>query len=91
MIRDSHIRSGGYAVPALPKVPNNRVGQVKEGHYEALYQCAGPRATEFGTTNFWWVKINLGQDTGWISAINIGEGGDDEPIPDVPTQPTVFE
>ena len=46
---------------------------------------------DVGPKNFWWVLIETGQNSvGWVSAVLIDEGGDNESIKDVPIVPTVF-
>ena len=70
--------------------PNNIIGQpLAKGSYPALAQCAGGAVTEGGAVNFWWVKIDTPQGTGWVSAVRVLVGGNNEPIPGVPQVPTV--
>ena len=66
--------------------PNNIIGTVDKGDYDALHQCKGDRVDEGSTTNIWWVKIKAGDKQGWVSAVRISSGGNNEPIPHVPTQ-----
>ena len=66
---------------------DNKIGTVDKGDYEALHQCVGDRVTEGDDTNTWWVKIKAGNRQGWVSAVRITIGGNDEPIRDVPQRP----
>jgi hypothetical protein len=66
--------------------PDNIIGVVNKGDFEALHQCVGDRVTEGNNTNTWWVKIKAGDKQGWVSAIRIGIGGNNEPIKNVPQQ-----
>ena len=70
---------------------DNAVGHVGGGDIvTALVQCAGEKV-DIGPKNFWWVLIETGPDSvGWVSAVLIDEGGDNEPIDEVPIAPTVF-
>jgi hypothetical protein len=36
------------------------------------------------------VKIIAGNDQGWVSAVRIATGGNDQPIPGVEERPTAF-
>ena len=71
--------------------PDNKIGQpLPKGDYTALGQCAGGSVTEGNATNFWWVKISTAQATiGWVSAVRVLEGGNNEPIAGVAQLPTV--
>ena len=69
---------------------DNVIGHVNGGDtVTALVQCAGEKVDE-GPKNFWWVLIETEDGVGWISAILIDEGGDNESIKDVPIAPPVF-
>jgi hypothetical protein len=81
----TNLRRGGST-----RGPNNVIRPINAGHYEALHQCAGQDVTESGHSNHWWVKIVAGGDQGWVSAVRIAGGDDNEPIKDVPQRPTVF-
>jgi hypothetical protein len=65
---------------------------VPKGNYRALAQCAGQMVRdEHGNHNFWWVLVDTPQGTGWVSAVRIAEGGNDEPIDRVTQAATVLE
>ena len=81
----TNLRRGG-----IVSGPNNVIKVIGVGQYEALYQCVGERVTEGNDTNVWWVKIVAGSDHGWVSAVRISVGGDNDPIPGVETRPTAF-
>ncbi len=65
---------------------DNIIAVVNAGTYEALHQCVGDKVTEGNDTNTWWVKIVAGNLQGWVSAVRIQEGGNNEPIPGVQTR-----
>jgi len=46
--------------------------------------------SEGGYSNYWWVKIVAGGDQGWVSAVLITGGNDNQPITGVDPRPTVF-
>jgi len=48
-----------------------------------------PRA-EGGYSDYWWVKIVAGADQGWVSAVLITGGNNNQPITGVDPRPTVF-
>jgi hypothetical protein len=81
----TNLRRGG-----VTRDPNNVIKVIGDGRYEALYQCPGQDVTEGDYVNFWWVKIIAGNDQGWVSAVRITTGGNNEPIPGVAARPTVF-
>ena len=81
----TNLRSGGST-----QGPNNVIAVINAGTYEALYQCAGGNVTEGSNVNFWWVKIVAGSQQGWVSAVRIATGGNNEPIPGVEQRRTVF-
>lgn len=83
--RDTNLRLGGST-----RGPNNIVTVIQPGLYTAFEQCAGEEVTEGDDSNFWWVKIDTGTEQGWVSAVRIKEGGNDQPIPGVREMPTVF-
>ena len=57
----------------------------KRNKYTALQQCKGAYYEEGNQSNVWWVEIDLGNGVGgWVHAVRISEGGDDQPIPGVP-------
>jgi ParB family chromosome partitioning protein len=73
----------------LPIAVQRRVaaGVLSAGHARALLSLdAGPEAQEGDDRNFWWVLIRVAQEAGWVSAICISTGGNDLPIPEVPTR-----
>jgi hypothetical protein len=66
---------------------DNVIAVTHADKYEALHQCRGAFHQEGDQSNVWWVKIALGDGVeGWVHAVRITEGGDDQPIPDVPEQ-----
>lgn len=70
--------------------PDNLIAKLPPGDYKPLHQCTGQDVSEGGDKNFWWVKIQTtNHGAGWVSAINISIGGDNEPIPGVEQRPTV--
>ena len=60
--------------------------------FEALHQSEGdyvkePTGHGGYYTNTWWVKIKVTEYIeGWVSAVRIHEGGNDESVPDVQEQ-----
>lgn len=84
----THLRRGGSS-----KGPDNLVipELLPAGEYEALVQCAGQDVTDPAIGhNYWWVQIATPWGTGWVTAVHIATGGDDEPIPGVDTGSTRF-
>lgn len=89
---ETNLRRGGSI-----QGPDNVIDVLKEpDRYVALEQCAGGAVVEGPDRNFWWVRIEVPREngdvvTGWVSAVRIQGGRNDEPIRDVPPSPTVFE
>jgi hypothetical protein len=88
---DTNLRRGGSI-----HGPNNIITVLHEpATYVALEQCAGGEVTEGTNKNDWWVRIEVPLDdtviSGWVSAVRIQGGGNDQPIKDVPQSPTRFE
>ena len=73
--------------------PDNAIGSIPAGNYTAIAQAAGQRVwdDQHRNTNFWWVLIDTPRGRGWVSAVRITEGGNDEVIRGVETIATVFE
>ena len=81
----TNLRRGGST-----RGPDNVISVINAGNFEALYQCAGQDVTEGSNFNFWWVKIVVGSQQGWVSAVRIATGGNNDPIPGVEQRPTQF-
>jgi len=83
----TNLRTGGST-----RGPNNVIKVLHDPReYEALEQCAGQDVSEGADFNFWWVRIRVSDDvTGWVSAVRIQGGGNDEPIDGVPQRSTRF-
>jgi hypothetical protein len=76
----------GVSTKGIP----NLVATLPAGNYPAYEQCAGEEVVlDNGARNFWWVRIAALGFTGWVSAVAVLEGGNDQPIPNVPQVPTV--
>ena len=73
--------------------PDNAIGSIPVGNYTAIAQAAGQQVwdNQHRNTNFWWVLIDTPRGPGWVSAVRITEGGNDEVIRGVETIATVFE
>lgn len=71
--------------------PGNIIGApLPAASYTALGQCAGGSVQEGNAVNFWWVKISTStHGDGWVSAVRVLEGGNNEPIAGVTELPTV--
>lgn len=69
----------------------NVIGTLRAGDYTALVQCAGQDVTEGADSNYWWVLLDTYLGRGWVSAVRILEGGNDEPIKNVTTAVTVYD
>ena len=82
---NAHLRRGVSHVNPV----DNVIAILPEGPYAAEVQCTGESVTEAGATNNWWVRITANGQTGWISAVTVLEGGDNEPIPGVENVATV--
>lgn len=72
--------------------PSNAGSTIGGGvSYTAFLQCPGEQFTdEHKNTNFWWVLLDTPHGPGWVSAVLIAEGGDNEPIRNVKQAPCVF-
>ncbi len=82
---NTHLRRG-VSAQGVPNV----VATLPAGEYRALEQCTGELVTlADGAHNMWWVRITTGGLVGWVSAVAVLEGGNDEPIAGVPQVPTV--
>lgn len=76
----------GVATRGVPNV----LTTLPAGNYVAYQQCAGEEVVlPDGAHNYWWVQIAAGNYTGWVSAVAVLEGGNDEAIPNVPEVPTI--
>lgn len=65
--------------------------QIPGGPVSARGQCGGEDFDIGSQFNFRWVYVTgPGHAAGWVSAVQIREGGNDDPIPGVPSFPTVF-
>ncbi|RTL66150.1 MAG: hypothetical protein EKK42_18555 [Pseudonocardiaceae bacterium] len=82
----TNVRRGGSTKGS----PDNILGAIDAGDYNAIGQCAGEQITEGENTNFWWVLLDTPVGQGWVSAVRINLGGNDQPIPGVPSGPTHF-
>jgi hypothetical protein len=86
----TNLRRGG----STKGEPDNLIGSIPAGKYTAIAQAAGQRVWDDDdrNTNFWWVLlIDTPRGTGWVSAVRVAEGGNDEVIEGVRTIATVFE
>ena len=81
----TNVRRGGST-----QGPNNVMGSIDKGSYNALVQMAGGEVVQGSTRNFWWVLLETPVGTGWVSAVRIDSGGNDQPIPNVHQAPTTF-
>lgn len=71
---------------------SNVIGVLPKDDYVALVQCAGQDVKDnHGNFNYWWVLIDTHLGRGWVSAVRISEGGNNEPIHGVAMAATVFE
>jgi hypothetical protein len=82
----TNVRRGG----STQGQPDNIIGAIGIGEYNAITQAAGQEVVEGANRNFWWVKLATPVGEGWVSAVRISTGGNDAPIPGVPTEATVF-
>jgi hypothetical protein len=87
----TNVRMGGAIPRKDTDDPDNVVAVINKGHYRALYQCAGQDWTEGNYSNYWWVKIEYAPGKqGWVSAVRIQGGDNDQPIKNVDLRPTAF-
>lgn len=82
---DTHLRRGVSDVDPA----DNVLAVLPADTYPADAQCTGATVTVGGATNFWWVRITANGQTGWVSAVTVLVGADNEPIPGVAIVPTV--
>ena len=81
------IRRGGSTLGR----PDNVVATIGGGGtHPALVQCAGEAVVIGQAENFWWVLIDTPQGRGWINAVLINEGRNNERIDRVPVARTTF-
>jgi hypothetical protein len=69
--------------------PANSIGTINSDEYTAIKQCAGGQVDEDGYRNFWWVQLDTPVGRGWVSAVYISTGGNQQPIPTVSKAATV--
>ena len=82
----TNVRRGG----STKGKPDNVVGVIDRGTYQARVQCAGEEIVEGNVRNFWWVQLETPVGVGWVSAVRVAGGVNDGEIPGVPTGRTVF-
>ena len=74
-------------------IPSNIIGEIDEGDYVAIKQCAGGQVnldqSEGGYKNFWWVQLDTPVGRGWVTAVYVKGGKNQERVPHVPTAETV--
>jgi hypothetical protein len=75
----TNLRQGGY-IRRKDSDPDNVIAVIPSGFYQAHYQCGGSDVKESNGLN----------GDGWVSAVRIATGGDNEPIPGVETRATAF-
>jgi hypothetical protein len=81
----------GVSADGGPEVDNLK-DVLPKGDYPALAQCMGGRyVDEHHHHNFWWVLLDTPYGRGWVNAVWIDKGGENEPIPGVKHIATVFE
>jgi hypothetical protein len=81
----------GVSADGDPAV-SNLITTLGAGTHTALVQCRGARyQDEHQNYNHWWVLLDTAPEMGWVSAVWIDEGDDDEQIIGVRSTPTVFE
>jgi hypothetical protein len=85
----TNLRQGGY-IRRKDTDPDNVIAAIPSGFYQAHYQCGGSDVKEGNDFNYWWVKITTSHGDGWVSAVRIATGGNNEPIPGVDPRPTAF-
>jgi len=55
--------------------------RIPAGTYQAECQLVGEEVQDLGYNNKWWVFIQGPHYTGWVSAIYVSSGDNDQPIP----------
>jgi hypothetical protein len=75
----------GVSTKGVPNV----IAVLPAGNYPALEQCGGEEIVIGNARNFWWVKILAAGTSGWVSAVEVLEGDNDQAIANVPPVPTV--
>ena len=55
--------------------------RISAGTYKAECQLIGEEVQDLGYNNKWWVFIQGPHYTGWVSAIYVSTGNNDQPIP----------
>ncbi|MFJ9817354.1 hypothetical protein ACIRU3_19170 [Streptomyces sp. NPDC101151] len=84
-----YVWATGVNVRACPQVsaecPPISGAQIGRRWVTAFCQRTGGEVTDGPYRNNWWVQVNAGGPIGWISAVYVRGGDNDEPVPGVPT------
>ncbi|MFE9449931.1 hypothetical protein [Streptomyces sp. NPDC006739] len=59
--------------------------QIGRRWVTAFCQRTGSEVTDGPYRNDWWVQVNAGGPIGWISAVYVRGGDNDQPVPALPT------
>ena len=68
---------------ACPPISGAQIGRR---WVTAFCQTTGSEVVDGPYRNNWWVQVNAGGPIGWISAVYVRGGNNDEPIPSVPLE-----
>ncbi|WP_432168972.1 hypothetical protein [Streptomyces sp. 1222.5] len=84
-----YVWATGVNVRACPQVssacPPISHAQIGKRWVTAFCQRTGSEVTDGPYRNNWWVQADAGGPIGWISAVYVRGGGNDEPVPGLPT------
>ena len=71
----------GRARRACPPIAGAQIGKR---WVTAYCQSQGSQVVDGPYRNNWWVQVNAGGPIGWISAVYVSTGENDQPVPGVP-------
>ncbi|MFF8401597.1 hypothetical protein ACF1AB_05165 [Streptomyces sp. NPDC014846] len=84
-----YVWATGVNVRACPQVssacPPISHAQIGKRWVTAFCQRTGSEVTDGPYRNDWWVQVDAGGPIGWISAVYVRGGANDEPVPGLPT------
>ncbi len=76
-----NVRACPETSAACPPIAGAQIGKRK---VTAYCQRQGSQVVDGPYRNNWWVQVNAGGPIGWISAVYVSTGENDQPVPGVP-------
>ncbi|MFJ2610503.1 hypothetical protein ACIQOU_27960 [Streptomyces sp. NPDC091279] len=85
-----YVWATGVNVRPCPEIsadcPPYAHSQIGKRWVTAFCQRTGTQVVDGPYRNNWWVQVNAGGPIGWINAVYIRSGSNDQPIPGVSTE-----